>query len=108
MYDPLSPGLSLPERLVALQRWETAWQEIDLRKSHSRIDAPPPRKVGVDVANAAGAVDAVDTVDAADTADAVGAVDAADMAVKVDAVDAADVADAVDTADAGMQWMRQM
>jgi hypothetical protein len=43
VYDPLDPGLSFPERLVALQRWETAWEEMDLRESHSRIDAPLPK-----------------------------------------------------------------
>ena len=43
VYDPLDPGLSLPERLVALERWETAWQEVDLRESHARIDAPVPK-----------------------------------------------------------------
>ena len=43
VYDPLDPGFSLPERLVTLQQWETAWQEIDLRESHARIDAPVPK-----------------------------------------------------------------
>ncbi|KAI0298784.1 hypothetical protein B0F90DRAFT_673125 [Multifurca ochricompacta] len=38
--DPLEPGLSLPERLDALQRWETAWAEMDLREPTTRIDAP--------------------------------------------------------------------
>jgi len=43
VYDPLGPAFSLPERQVALEQWETAWQEIDLRESHSRIDAPLPK-----------------------------------------------------------------
>ena len=43
VYDPLDPGLSLPERLVALERWEVAWQEVDLRESKGRIDAPIPK-----------------------------------------------------------------
>jgi len=43
VYDPLDPGFSLPERRVALQQWETAWQEVDLRESHARIDAPVPK-----------------------------------------------------------------
>ena len=42
VYDPLDTSLSLPERLVALQRWETAWQEIDLRESDACIDPPVP------------------------------------------------------------------
>jgi hypothetical protein len=40
VYDPLEPGLSLPERLDALQRWETAWALMDLRESSVRIDTP--------------------------------------------------------------------
>jgi hypothetical protein len=43
VYDPLDLGLSLPERLVALERWEVAWQEVDLRESKGRIDAPIPK-----------------------------------------------------------------
>ena len=43
VYDPLDSGLSLPERLVALERWEVAWQEVDLRESKGRIDAPIPK-----------------------------------------------------------------
>jgi hypothetical protein len=38
--DPFDSGLSLPERLEALERWETAWAEMDLREPNTRIDAP--------------------------------------------------------------------
>jgi hypothetical protein len=40
--DPLDTGLSLPERLEALERWETVWSEMDLRKPNALIDAPIP------------------------------------------------------------------
>jgi hypothetical protein len=40
IFDPLEPGISLPGRLDALERWETAWREMDLSKSIARIDAP--------------------------------------------------------------------
>jgi hypothetical protein len=39
VFDPLEPGLSLPDRLDALERWETAWMEMDLREPNSIIDA---------------------------------------------------------------------
>ncbi|KAI0294199.1 hypothetical protein BC826DRAFT_1104786 [Russula brevipes] len=39
-------GLSLPERLDALQRWESAWAEMDLREPNVRIDAPVPSRRG--------------------------------------------------------------
>ena len=42
VFDPLDPGLSLPDRLDALERWETAWRELDLRKPNASIDAPVP------------------------------------------------------------------
>jgi hypothetical protein len=44
VYDPLEPGLSLPERLDALQRWETAWAVMDLREPSVRIDIPVTSK----------------------------------------------------------------
>ncbi|KAH9963630.1 hypothetical protein BC827DRAFT_1266401 [Russula dissimulans] len=44
VFDPLDPGLSLPDRLDALQRWEIAWAEMDLREPTVRIDAPVPAK----------------------------------------------------------------
>ena len=44
VFDPLDPGLSLPDRLIALERWETAWMELDLRESNASIDAPVPAK----------------------------------------------------------------
>ena len=44
--DPLDPGLSLPDRIEALERWETAWREMDLRKPDASIDAPVPNKSG--------------------------------------------------------------
>ena len=40
VFDPLEPGLSLPERLDALERWETAWMEMDLREPDAIIDMP--------------------------------------------------------------------
>jgi F-box associated protein len=46
VFDPLDPGLSLPDRLEALKRWETAWIELDLRKPDASIDAPVPAKRG--------------------------------------------------------------
>ena len=42
VFDPLDPGLALPDRLVALERWETAWREMDLREPNASIDAPVP------------------------------------------------------------------
>jgi hypothetical protein len=42
-------GLSLPERLDALQRWESAWAEMDLREPNVRIDAPVPSRRGLPV-----------------------------------------------------------
>ena len=39
VFDPLEPGLSLPDRLAALERWETAWREMDLGKPIASIDA---------------------------------------------------------------------
>ncbi|KAI9454182.1 hypothetical protein F5148DRAFT_445625 [Russula earlei] len=46
VFDPLDPGHSLPERLVALHRWEIAWAEMDLRVPDVHIDAPVPIKIG--------------------------------------------------------------
>jgi hypothetical protein len=40
VFDPLEPGLSLPDRLDALERWETAWMEMDLREPKAIIVAP--------------------------------------------------------------------
>jgi hypothetical protein len=40
VFDPLEPGLSLPDRLDTLERWETAWMEMDLREPNAIIDAP--------------------------------------------------------------------
>src|SRR5258708_17747610 len=37
-FDPLDPGLPLPDRLEALERWETAWMEMDVRKPTVSID----------------------------------------------------------------------
>jgi hypothetical protein len=39
IFDPLEPGISLPDRLDALERWETAWREMDLSKPIASIDA---------------------------------------------------------------------
>jgi hypothetical protein len=46
VFDPLDPGLSLPDRLDALRRWVTAWTELDLREPNASIDAPVPAKSG--------------------------------------------------------------
>ncbi len=42
VFDPLDPGLSLPERLDALHQWETTWAEMNLHEPDARIDAPVP------------------------------------------------------------------
>jgi hypothetical protein len=39
IFDPLEPGISLSDRLDALERWETAWREMDLSKPIASIDA---------------------------------------------------------------------
>jgi len=41
IFDPLEPasGISLPDRLDALERWETAWREMDLSKPIASVDA---------------------------------------------------------------------
>ena len=39
IFDPLEPGISLPDRFDALERWETAWREMDLSKPITSIDA---------------------------------------------------------------------
>ena len=44
VFDPLGPGPSLPDRLVALERWETAWMELDLREPNASIDSPVPAR----------------------------------------------------------------
>lgn len=38
VFDPLDPGLSLPDRLDALERWDTAWMEMDIREPDDIID----------------------------------------------------------------------
>ena len=40
VFDPLEPGPSLPDRLGTLERWETAWIEMDLHEPNAIIDAP--------------------------------------------------------------------
>jgi hypothetical protein len=40
VFDLLEPGLSLPDRLDALERWEIAWMKMDLREPNTIIDAP--------------------------------------------------------------------
>jgi hypothetical protein len=40
VFDSLGPGLSLPDRLDVLERWETAWMEMDLREPNALIDGP--------------------------------------------------------------------
>ena len=47
VFDPLDPGLSLPDRLVALDRWEIAWRDMDLRERNGSIDAPVPNRKGL-------------------------------------------------------------
>ena len=45
VFDSLhDPGLSLPDRLVELNRWETAWMELDLRKSNASIELVQKRR----------------------------------------------------------------
>jgi hypothetical protein len=44
VYDTLYPGLTIPERLEALKRWEAAWAEMDLREPKATIDAPVPAR----------------------------------------------------------------
>lgn len=39
IFDPLEPGISLSDRLDSLERWETAWREMDLSKPIASIDA---------------------------------------------------------------------
>lgn len=39
IFDPLEPGISLSDRLDALERWESAWREMDLSKPIASIDA---------------------------------------------------------------------
>jgi hypothetical protein len=39
IFDPLESDISLPDRLDALERWETAWREMDLRKPIASIDS---------------------------------------------------------------------
>ena len=38
--EPIEPDMSLPDRLDALDRWETVWREMDLRKPIASIDLP--------------------------------------------------------------------
>ena len=40
IFDPLEPGLSLPDRLDALKRQEIAWMEMDLREPDAIIGVP--------------------------------------------------------------------
>ena len=40
VFDPLEPGLSLPDRLDALERWETSWMEMDLREPNVIVGPP--------------------------------------------------------------------
>jgi hypothetical protein len=44
--DPLDSGLSISDRSDALERWETAWMELDLREPNASIDAPIPAESG--------------------------------------------------------------
>ncbi|KAN0123143.1 hypothetical protein V8E52_003096 [Russula decolorans] len=45
VFDPLEPGLFLPERLDALERWETAWMEMNLAsQSPSLMCQSSPKK----------------------------------------------------------------
>jgi hypothetical protein len=43
LHEMLLPSNCISECLVALQQWETAWQEIELHQSGARIDAPIPK-----------------------------------------------------------------
>jgi hypothetical protein len=39
VFDPLESGIPLPDRLDALERWETSWREMDLSKPIASIDS---------------------------------------------------------------------
>ena len=38
VFDPLEPGISLPDRLDALEQWEAAWREMDLSNPIASIN----------------------------------------------------------------------
>ena len=38
VFDPLDPGIPLTDRLETLERWETAWMEMDVCKPIASID----------------------------------------------------------------------
>ena len=38
--DPLLPGLSIPERISVLERWERAWRSLDLRQPSLQCVVP--------------------------------------------------------------------
>ncbi len=47
VHDPFLPGLSIHERLSALDRWEHAWHDLDLRKP--TLQCVVPRDISVSV-----------------------------------------------------------
>jgi F-box domain len=49
VHDPfLLPGLSIPERLSALERWERAWHNLDLRRQPA-LECIVPRDVSASI-----------------------------------------------------------
>jgi F-box associated protein len=38
VFDTLEPGIPLTDRLEALERWETSWMEMDVRKPIDSVD----------------------------------------------------------------------
>jgi len=39
VFDPLEPGLALPDRLDALERWEAAWREMNVPEPIASVNA---------------------------------------------------------------------
>src|SRR6266702_762128 len=37
VYDPLTPGLTFPERIEKLRRWEKAWEDLDIPETTARV-----------------------------------------------------------------------
>ena len=37
VYDPLTPGLTFPERIEKLRRWEKAWEDLNIPETTARI-----------------------------------------------------------------------
>jgi hypothetical protein len=37
VYDPLTPGLTFPERIEKLRQWERAWEDLDIPEAVARV-----------------------------------------------------------------------